>query len=158
MISNFFKQKIKEIRDNIPDISITTDLILGFPSETEEDYQETLNTLNEIKFTKIHTFPYSVRKGTKAALMDNQVKEEIKKQRVKEVIKLSCLYEEVFYNGYIGKTVEVLTEEKDNYTLSHTSNYLPIIINDKIENNKIINVKITKLENNKLIGSVVNDK
>lgn len=155
---NFFKEKIKEIRDNIPDISITTDLILGFPDETEEDYQETLNTLNEIKFTKIHTFPYSVRKGTKAASMDNQVKEEIKKQRVKEVIKLSCLYEEVFYNGYIGKTVEVLTEEKDNYTLSHTSNYLSIIINDKIENNKIINVKITKLENNKLIGSVVNDK
>ena len=155
---NFFKNKVKEIRDNIPDISITTDLILGFPSETEEDYQETLNTLNEIKFTKIHTFPYSVRKGTKAALMDNQVKEEIKKQRVKEVIKLSNFYEEVFYNSYIGKTVEVLTEEKDNYTLSHTSNYLPIIINEKIENNKIINVKINKLEDNKLIGSVVNDK
>lgn len=155
---NFFKEKIKEIRDNIPDISITTDLILGFPNETEEDYQETLNTLNEIKFTKIHTFPYSVRKGTKAALMDNQVKEEIKKQRVKEVIKLSNFYEEVFYNSYIGKTVEVLTEEKDNYTLSHTSNYLPIIINEKIENNKIINVKINKLEDNKLIGSVVNDK
>lgn len=155
---NFFKEKIKEIRDNIPDISITTDLILGFPSETEEDYQETLNTLNEIKFTKIHTFPYSVRKGTKAALMDNQVKEEIKKQRVKEVIKLSNFYEEVFYNSYIGKTVEVLTEEKDNYTLSHTSNYLPIIINDKIDNNKIINVKINSLEDNKLIGNVVNDK
>lgn len=155
---NFFKKKIKEIRDNIPDISITTDLILGFPGENEEDYQETLNTLNEIKFTKIHTFPYSIRKGTKAALMDNQIKEEIKKQRVKEVIKLSNFYEEVFYNSYIGKTVEVLTEEKDNYTLSHSSNYLPIIINKKIDNNKIINVKINSLEDNKLIGSVINDK
>lgn len=155
---NFFKKKIKEIRENIPDISITTDLILGFPNESEEDYQETLNTLNEIKFTKIHTFPYSVRRGTKAALMDNQVKEEIKKQRVKEVIKLSNFYEEIYYNSYIGKTVEVLTEVKDNYTLSHTSNYLPIIINEKHDNNKFINVKINKLEDNKLIGSVVDDK
>ena len=90
--------------------------------------------------------------------MDNQVKEEIKKQRVKEVIKLSNFYEEIYYNSYIGKTVEVLTEEKDNYTLSHTSNYLPIIINEKYDNNKVINIRINKLEDNKLIGSVVNDK
>lgn len=149
----YFKERINYIRKEIPDISITTDLIVGFPDEQEADFNETIDTLNYIKFTKIHTFPYSKRDNTKAALMPNQINENIKKERVKQVLKISTLYEEQFYKKYLNKEVEVLTETKDNYTLAHTSNYLPIIINDKLDNNKVLKVKIIDIENNKLLAN-----
>ena len=85
----YFINKINEIRKEIPDISITTDLIVGFPNETEDDFNETLETLEKIKFTKIHTFPYSKRKGTPAASMPNQITGDIKKQRVHKVLEIS---------------------------------------------------------------------
>ena len=77
---DYFYNKIKEIRTIRPEISITTDVIVGFPGETEELFKETLDTLNTIKFTKIHTFPYSKRDGTKAATMPNQIDGNIKKE------------------------------------------------------------------------------
>ena len=98
----YFFKRIDYIRKEIPDISITTDLIVGFPGETEELFIETINTLNKIKFTKIHTFPYSKRNGTKAASMPNQIDGNIKKCRVKEVLSLSEKYELEFYNKNIN--------------------------------------------------------
>ena len=81
--------KIKKIRAIRPDISITTDVIVGFPGETEEFFQETVQTIKKINFTKIHVFPYSDRKGTKASKMKNHVPENIKKQRVKKLLEIS---------------------------------------------------------------------
>ena len=89
----YFINKIELIRKEIPDISITTDLIVGFPGETEEDFKNTLDTLEKIKFTKIHTFPYSKREGTPAASMPNQIPGNIKKERVHKVLEISNKYE-----------------------------------------------------------------
>ena len=143
---NYFIKKIEEIRKQIPDISITTDLIVGFPGENEEDFQETINTLEEIKFTKIHTFPYSIRKGTKAAEMKEQIDGNIKKERVHKVLEISDKYELDFYKKNINKEYEVITELRKNGTcIGFTSNYIPVNIDVK-DNNKILNVEIISVD------------
>lgn len=141
----------------IEDISLTTDLIVGFPNEKEEEFKETLNTLREINFTKIHTFPYSRRKGTPASSMDNQVSPEIKKQRVHEIISLSNEGESNFYKSKIGKVYDGVVEVHNNgETVVHTSNFIPVIVtDDKIENNQIVNVEITNVDNLKVYGKIV---
>lgn len=148
MVSN-----LKEIED----ISLTTDLIVGFPKEEENDFSETLNTLKEIGFTKIHTFPYSKRQGTPAASMDGQVLPEIKKKRVHEIISLSNEYENNFYQSKIDKVYDGVAEVHNNgETIVHTSNFIPVIIKDEIlNNNEIVNVKITKVDGLKVYGKVV---
>lgn len=143
---NYFINKINLIRKEIPDISITTDLIVGFPNETEEDFNDTLNTLEKIKFTKIHTFPYSKRKGTPAASMPNQISGNIKKERVHKVLAISDKYELEFYKNNLNRTYEVVTElRKNNVCIGHTSNYIPIIIDKKL-NNEIVNININEVK------------
>ena len=141
----------------IEDISLTTDLIVGFPKEEENDFSETLNTLKEIGFTKIHTFPYSKRQGTPAASMDGQVLPEIKKKRVHEIISLSNEYENNFYQSKIDKIYDGVVEVHNNgEIIVHTSNFIPVIIKDEIlNNNEIVNVKITKVDGLKVYGKVV---
>lgn len=147
--TQFYLNKINYIKSQIKDISITTDLIVGFPNETEELFKETIIFIKKVKFTKIHTFPYSKRENTKASLMENQVDESIKKKRVKEIINLSNILEKEFYYSQIGNSYEVITETvKDNCTKCYTTNYIPGIIKEEFKTNEIINVKITKIENN----------
>ena len=151
-----FKNMITKIKE-IPNISLTTDLIVGFPNETEEDFKETLDTLNEIKFTKIHTFPYSRRNGTPAAAMENQVPPEVKKDRVHKIIKLSDKDEEEFYKSNIGKTYDGVVEVHPNgEVIVHTSNYIPVIVEDNLENNTTVNVKITSVDKKKVYGNLTN--
>lgn len=151
-----FKNMITKIKE-IHNISLTTDLIVGFPNETEEDFKETLDTLNEIKFTKIHTFPYSRRNGTPAAAMENQVPPEVKKDRVHKIIKLSDKDEEEFYKSNIGKTYDGVVEVHPNgEVIVHTSNYIPVIVEDNLENNTIVNVKITSVDKKKVYGNLTN--
>ena len=136
---DYFKNKIKEIRNIRSDISITTDLIVGHPFETEELFNETLDTINEIRFSKVHVFPYSKRNGTVSARMDNQVSESTKKDRVKQVLKLSDILESEYYNKFKGKTVDVLIEEiKDNVGIGHTSNYLLVSVPNIDKKNIIV--------------------
>ncbi len=124
---DFFKKRIGVIRSIRPEMSISTDLIVGFPGETEEDFNITLSTLEELKFSKIHCFPFSVRKGTKAETMDNQVKEEIKKERVRKVIDLSTKLEKEYMEKFVGRTMEFIPEVfKDGYFIGHTGNYLQV--------------------------------
>ena len=140
---NSFVEKISHIRKEIPDISITTDLILGFPGETDEYFKETLDTLNKIKFTKIHTFPYSKRSGTKAASMPNQVDGNIKKCRVKEVLSLSDKYELAFYKQKIGNTYDGIIETRKDGK------------NTDLDNNMIVNVKIHSVTDSEIKGKIV---
>ena len=142
----------------IEDISLTTDLIVGFPGETEEEFNETIETLNIIGFTKIHTFPYSKRKGTPAASMDNQVAPEIKKERVRKVLELSNSSEQEYYKNNIDKEYDGVVEvHTSGEILVHTSNFIPVVINDNnVNNNDIIKIKITEIKNNKVYGKVVN--
>ena len=136
----YFENKIKEIRKIRPDISITTDVIVGFPGETEQEFNDCFIFCNKIKFSKIHVFPYSLREGTKAALMPEQVSPQIKKERVNRLIGLSNELEKEYYNKFKGKNVDILIEECDNnISLGHTSNYLYVKINENLEKGKIYN-------------------
>lgn len=152
---NKFKEIINKIREVRPDINITTDLIVGFPTETKEDFLESYNNANEIKFGKIHVFPYSKRYGTVAAKMKSIVTDAEKKERTHKMITLSNKLENEYYNKFIDKTLSVLVEEVfDKYCTGHTDNYIKVIINKKLEHNKFYNVKIIKVDNCNVYGEV----
>lgn len=153
---NQFIEKINHIREEIADISITTDLIVGFPGETEEYFEETIDTLDKIKFTKVHTFPYSRRDGTVAASMLNQIDGNIKKCRVKKVISLSDKCEQEFYQKRINKVYNGIVEtKKDGTKTVLTSNYIQVNIEDNLENNMEVLVKITNVLGDTVSGIIV---
>lgn len=130
----YYEEKIKKIRMIRPDISITTDIIVGFPYETDKLFNETLEFSRKMNFSKIHVFPYSIRLGTSAANMPNQVDESIKKERVKKLMDLSEIMEKEYYNKFVGKELDILVEECDNnVSIGHSSNYLMIRLNEKLE-------------------------
>ena len=150
-----FLDKIKILKE-IPNISLTTDLIVGFPGATEIEYKETLETLNKIKFTKIHTFPYSPREGTPASTMAGQVSPEDKKRRVHEIISLSNETELSFYKESVNKVFDGVIEIHDyDIVMVHTTNFIPILVEEKIPNNTIVKVKITKIDNNRVYGQIL---
>lgn len=137
----YYEEKINKIRSIRPDISITTDIIVGFPYETEELFQSTLDFSKKMNFSKIHVFPYSIRKGTAAASMPEQIDESIKKDRVKRLMTLSEQMEEEYYNKFKGKELDILVEEvNDHISIGHTSNYLKMEVNEKLNKNEIYTV------------------
>ncbi len=142
---NYFLKIVNKIRTIRPDISLTTDVIVGFPSENDKDFLESINFIEKIKFAKIHVFPYSKRDKTIAATMDNQVEEKVKKIRVKELINLSKKLENDYFNKFINQSLDVLIEKiKDSYSYGHTSNYLYLKIKENLKINEIYNVRIEK--------------
>ena len=156
--TSYFHNKINKIREIRPDISITTDIIVGFPYETEEDFNDTYNFAQKIKFSKIHVFPYSKRNGTKAAIMDNQVDPTQKKQRVKKLIELSNALENEYNNIFLNKELDVLIEKKlnDEY-VGHTSNYLEVRVKSDVDiTNQMVKVCIYEIKNNICIGKISN--
>ena len=154
-LCDYYENKINTIKKIRPDISITTDIIVGFPYESEELFLETLNFSKKMKFSKIHVFPFSVRKGTKAEEMDNQVSESIKKERVKRLVELSNKLEGDYYKKFIGKTKYVLIETNDNNeSIGYTDNYLKVKINKKINSNTLVKVKLINLNNLYLEGVI----
>ncbi len=152
----YFLKRISYIKEMIPDISVTTDLIVGFPGETEELFNETIRTLEKINFTKIHTFPYSKRDGTKAAEMSNQVPEDIKKCRVRQVLSLSERSEINYYHQKVNNTYDGIVEtRKDNKKIVVTTNYIPVEITTGLPNNTKVNVKITSTNNLEVKGELI---
>ncbi len=143
-----FIRKIEEIRKIRPEISITTDVIVGFPGETEELFEETIDTIRRIHFSKIHVFPYSRRKGTKADLMENQVPEDIKKKRVKELLTISKELEQSYFEKFVGREVSFIPEVlKNGYIIGHTGNNLLVKKEgDSICDHEEICGKIVKVE------------
>lgn len=120
-----YKDLIAHLRSKIKDLSITTDIIAGFPQETDQDFDETMNTVREIGFTHIHAFPYSKREGTPAAIMDDQVPEAVKKTRVALLNSLSQDGYNNYANSRIGKTGEILIEKiEDGYYRGLTNEYI----------------------------------
>ena len=137
----YFFDKIDMIRSVRPDISITTDVIVGFPGETEEMFLETMETCKKINFSKIHAFPYSERKGTKASMMDGKVPESVKHERVKKLLELSEKLEKSYYDKFKGKNKDVLIEEVNEFgSKGHTSNYLMVHTNEKLQKGEIYNL------------------
>lgn len=144
----YFIDKIEKIRKIRPDISITTDVIVGFPNETEEDFKTTIENIKKINFSKLHVFPYSVRKGTVAEKMDNQISETVKKQRVNVLIDISKELEINYMKKFIDKEVILIPEiSHDEYLIGHTGNYLSIKVKaDKSLLHEDVKVKITEIE------------
>ncbi len=141
----YFKEEIEKIRKIRPDISITTDVIVGFPGETEEDFNECVDFIKEINFSKLHVFPYSKRDGTVAAKMKDQIDGKVKKERVKTLLDLSKTLEENYKNSFIGKKESCLIEKVDDkYSYGHCSNYIYLKIPKKYKENEIVDVIIEK--------------
>ena len=144
---SYFFEKIKKIREIRPNISITTDVIVGFPGETTELFEQTIKTCRDLEFTKIHVFPYSERQGTKAMELPNHIESNEKKRRARELLLVSKELEITYANKFLNKQVEVLIEEdKDGYSYGHTSNYLHVKINKKLKHNTFVTVTITKVD------------
>ena len=152
---NYYIDKINKIREVRPDMAVTTDVIVGFPNETDEDFKITKENIKKIKFTELHVCPYSKREGTLAASMPNQVDGNVKKQRVNELLKVSELLKEKFYNKYINTYDYVLTETyEDGYLIGHLSNYGKVKFKGNKEDiNKIIKIKLNNY-NNDMYGAV----
>lgn len=141
-----FKKKIEEIRSIQKDISISTDIIVGFPGETEELFEQSIKTCKEIGFSKLHVFPYSERKGTLSSKMDGKIEESVKKARARKLIEVSKELEIKYMEKFIGKEVEVLIEEeKEGFCYGHTGNYLHVRVKDKYPHNEIVKVTIKKV-------------
>lgn len=147
-----FKKVVERLRNTYEDAILTTDIIVGFPGETEDEFNKTYEFLKKIKFYKMHVFPYSIRKGTKAAEMQNQIDGNEKERRSKILIELSNKNELYYNNEYIGKTVEVLIEENSK---GHTANYVLVKVEGAQNiDNKIVKVAIKEVENEYLIGDL----
>lgn len=153
-----FEEIVEKLRNTYNDVILTTDIIVGFAGETEEEFQTTYKFLKKIRFYKTHIFKYSERKGTKAAEMKNQVSGDKKEERSKILLNLSDEIEEKYLNEYVGKEVKVLFEEKDGeYYKGHTANYLMVKVKtEKDVSNTIQKVLIEERDNLELIGSIVN--
>ena len=151
-----FEEIVNKLRNIYNDAILTTDIIVGFPGETDEEFSKTFEFLRRIKFFKMHIFKFSSRHGTKAEKMENQVLAKIKELRSKKLIELSNFNETEYLEKYIGKDVQVLFEEKEgDYFKGHTSNY--ILVKTKTNDDLSNMIKMThleKIEEFSLIGNL----
>ena len=151
---DYFITKIKDIKNARNDISITTDVIVGFPNESENNFSETVDTINQVGFTSIHVFPYSKRKNTKAYDMDGHLSEDVKKKRVDILLKLSKELESKYNKKFIDKELDVIVEKiKEGYATGHTSNYLKVSFKTNEDVKKdLVKVKLKQINDNIFIG------
>lgn len=138
-----------------PDFTVTTDIIVGFPGETEADFQETLDIVKTVQFAKVHMFPYSTRKRTRAALYPNLVSQEVIKKRKQELLRLSetCAFK--LRDRFVGRTMQVLLEDekKGDLISGHTANFLRVWVPSEGRNpNDLVNVKLISNEPDGLVG------
>lgn len=161
--TNEYKEKIKEIRRVMPDIAITSDVIVGFPGESESNFINGYNFIKEIGFSELHVFPYSKRTGTPAAKMEKQIPEHVKHERVQKLIELSNQLKREYASNFLGKELEVIPEriflsdgEKEQL-VGHSDNYIQVAFaGDKELLGEICMVRIDKVEKENCIGTLVN--
>ena len=154
----YFEDKINLIRSIRPDINITTDVIVGHPYETDELFDKTLEFCKKISFGKIHVFPYSIRKNTKAASMPNQVDELSKKNRAEKLIRLSDILMDKYESKFLGKEMDIITEiNHKGEIVGFTSNYIKIYVNNSanISTNEIISVKLINRDSNYVYADII---
>ena len=153
-----FEEIVDRLRRNYTDVILTTDIIVGFPEETDEEFEETYNFLSRIKFYKMHIFKYSPRKGTPAARNKNQIDGNTKEERSKKLIELSNKNEEEYNKQYIGKKVQILfEEEKKGLYKGHTQNYILVYCEaDTSLENKLIDVICYKIQDGKIYSKIDN--
>lgn len=154
--TDYYRKTIAKIRSIRSSVSITTDLIVGFPYETDEYFEKTFEFLKEIGFTKIHTFPFSLRSGTKAEEMaDYFVNDTVKKERVKRVLDLSLHLERTYYEKFLGQTLDVIVEtSKDGISHGHTSNYIAVEIEETLKEGATYSVQISSIDGQSVKGKL----
>jgi threonylcarbamoyladenosine tRNA methylthiotransferase MtaB len=147
----FFGERLERLKEVLPGLAVTSDVIVGFPGESEEEFMETYNFIKKHKFSELHVFPYSKRTGTPAARMDDQVDEEVKNERVHRLISLSDQLAKEYASLFENDVLEVIPEEEykeeanTGLYVGYTDNYLKVVFpatEDMI--GKIVKVKITK--------------
>lgn len=148
---DFFSERLRKLEQALPDLAVTSDVIVGFPGETEEEFMETYNFIRDHKFSELHVFPYSKRTGTPAARMEDQVDEDVKNERVHRLITLNDQLAKEYASRFEGDVLEVIPEERfkesenDNLYVGYTTNYLKVLFEANEEMvGKIVKVKITK--------------
>ncbi len=152
-----FREVVRNLRTYFKDVNLTTDVIVGFPRETDEEFNTTYKFLKEINFYKMHIFKYSAREGTIAASMEGQIDGNVKEERSNKLINLSNENELKINKKLIGNVIEVLFEEKqNNYWTGHTTSYVVVKVNSK-ENleNKIVKVKIISANEEEVFGELI---
>lgn len=147
----FFAERLEKLKIALPDLAVTSDVIVGFPGETEEEFMETYNFIRDHKFSELHVFPYSQRTGTPAARMEDQIDEEIKNERVHRLIALNDQLAKEYASRFEGEVLEVIPEERfkdgdnENLYVGYTTNYLKVIFEGTEEMvGQLVKVKITK--------------
>ncbi|MFV0479801.1 MAG: tRNA (N(6)-L-threonylcarbamoyladenosine(37)-C(2))-methylthiotransferase MtaB [Anaerorhabdus sp.] len=154
-----FYYKIQEIRQKVPHISISTDLIVGFPQETEEEFNQTVEFLKKCKFSFLHVFPFSAKKGTVAENFENQIAPDEKKRRVKVCSDLSVELYRDYQEKFIQKPLEVLVEKYNNgSSFGYSSEYLPVFIEGKHTQNKIVKVVCERIESSGVVAVIKEEK
>jgi threonylcarbamoyladenosine tRNA methylthiotransferase MtaB len=148
---DFFSERLRKLEKALPDLAVTSDVIVGFPGETEEEFMETYNFIRDHKFSELHVFPFSKRTGTPAARMEDQVDEEIKNERVHRLIALNDQLAKEYASRFEGEVLEVIPEERfkesanENLYVGYTSNYLKVVFEANEDMvGKLVKVKITK--------------
>ena len=154
-----YKDLIAMLREKIPDLALTTDLIVGFPGETEENFKETLNTLHELNFSAIHVFPFSKRTGTPAAMYPNQITNEEKKKRVHRVQELEKKISKEFRCEFLNKIVHVLAEnKKEEYFEGFSDEYIRVTIKgENVKRGHLYSVIVEEVTDEGLIGRVIEE-
>ncbi|MEC1024012.1 tRNA (N(6)-L-threonylcarbamoyladenosine(37)-C(2))-methylthiotransferase MtaB [Bacillus paralicheniformis] len=147
----FFADRLTKLKKALPGLAVTSDVIVGFPGETEEEFMETYNFIKEHKFSELHVFPYSKRTGTPAARMDGQVDENVKNERVHKLIALSDQLAKEYASDYEGDVLEIIPEEpftetgEDNLLVGYTDNYMKVVFEgSKDLIGQLVKVKILK--------------
>ncbi|MCI7238771.1 MAG: tRNA (N(6)-L-threonylcarbamoyladenosine(37)-C(2))-methylthiotransferase MtaB [Anaerococcus sp.] len=153
-----YKEKVDLIREVFPNAGLTTDIIVGFPTESDEDHRETVEFVKDIKFSKTHLFKYSKREGTRASKMSSQVDGNVKKQRLKDLEQIEEANKKEFLDKQVGKTLSVLFEGKsdmEGYKSGYSTNYLRVNTQDQVLSNEIRDVRIIDTIGDELIGKLV---
>lgn len=150
-----FTSLIKNVKESVPGVAISTDVIVGFPGETEEMFAESLEYIKTLGFARMHVFPYSPRTGTPAAKMPDQVPEPVKKDRVHRLQALAKEMAEDFHSQYLGTVQEVLFEtNNDGITDGLTDTYIRVYTDDEVETGELYKVRLEKLYKDGLYGKI----
>jgi MiaB-like tRNA modifying enzyme len=152
-----YRALVKEIRAKVPDVSIATDIIIGHPGEEEEDFQETLSLMKEMRFERVHLAMYSVRPNTPSARMP-QVPDKVKKERMNVAMKLYETLALEVHGQYVGRTLEALTTEygRKGSVIGRLKNYIPVVIRNESQLGSWVKVRIEDASFYDLRGSRVN--
>jgi tRNA-2-methylthio-N6-dimethylallyladenosine synthase len=156
-----YLQTVKKLREKIPDIAITSDIIVGFPGETEEDFQATMNMLSEVRFDMVYSFIYSPREGTRAAKMDNRTSDEENKNRMSRLLEYQCDLSHKINDAYVGTVQRVLVDSfKDSdgeriYNARNIYNKLVHFNADNVDIGSFVNVKISRAGAFDLFGELI---